>query len=118
MARVPSLRTSIETLAFVSTELHKAFKPMYAPTSSVELKQKARDLLGNRLELLVPKLDKREFIVGDAFSVVDAYLFVMLTWARKQSVRVPTELVRYADTLSQRASVKEALELEAAAKTS
>jgi glutathione S-transferase len=109
---------AIETLAFVSTELHKAFKPMYDPTSSDELKQKARDLIGKRLELLVPKLGGREFIVGDAFSVVDAYLFVMLTWARKQSVRVPAELVQYADTLSKRASVKEALELEEAAKVS
>ena len=109
---------ALETLAFVSTELHKAFKPLYDPTSSDELKQKARDLVGSRLELLVPKLGTREFIVGDTFSVVDAYLFVMLTWAPKQNVRVPTELARYADALSKRASVKEALALEEAAKAS
>jgi glutathione S-transferase len=109
---------AIETLAFVSTELHKAFKPLFDPTSSEEAKQKAKDLVAQRLQLLVPRLGQREFIVGERFTVVDAYLFVMLTWARKQGVSVPPELERYADALSQRASVKEALEMEAAAKAS
>jgi glutathione S-transferase len=109
---------AIETLAFVSTELHKAFKPLFDPTSSEEAKQKAKDLVAQRLSLLVPRLGQRKFIVGDAFSVVDAYLFVMLTWAQKQGVSVPLELSRYADALSERASVKEALQMEATAKAS
>ena len=109
---------AIETLAFVSTEVHKAFKPLFDPTSSDELKQKAKGVIAQRLQLLVPKLGQRKFIVGDAFTVVDAYLFVMLTWARKQEVSVPAELLRYADALSERASVKEALAVEATAKAS
>jgi glutathione S-transferase len=107
---------AIEALAFVSTELHKAFKPLFDPTSSAELKQKAKDLVAQRLTLLVPRLGAREFIVGDRFTVVDAYLFVMLSWARKQEVAIPAELQRYADKLGDRASVKEALAMEAAAK--
>ena len=109
---------AIEALAFVSTELHKAFKPLFDPTSPDELKQKARDLVAQRLSLLVPRLGERSFIVGDQFTVVDAYLFVMLTWARKQGVSVPAPLERYAESLSQRASVKAALELEEKAKAS
>ena len=109
---------AIEALAFVSTEIHKAFKPLFDPSSSDEVKQKAKDLVAQRLTLLVPRLGQRAFIVGDEFTVVDAYLFVMLTWAKHQGVNVPPELVRYADTLGQRASVKEALELEAKAKAS
>lgn len=109
---------AIETLAFVSTEIHKGFKPLFDPTSTEEAKQKAKSLLAQRFSLLVPRLGQRQFIVGDGFTVVDAYLFVMLTWARKQGVSVPIELERYADALSARASVKEALEMEAAAKAS
>lgn len=109
---------AIETLAFVSTELHKAFKPLFDPTSSEELKQKAKELVAQRLQVLVPVLGQREFIVGEQFTVVDAYLFVMLTWARKQGVRVPPELERYAQALNERPSVKEALAMEAAAKAS
>ncbi|MEI9938247.1 MAG: glutathione binding-like protein [Pseudomonadota bacterium] len=109
---------AIEALAFVSTELHKAFKPLFDPTSSDEVKQKAKDLVAQRLALLVPRLGQREFIVGDAFTVVDAYLFVMLTWARKQGISVPPELERYAATLNERASVKAALAMEETAKAS
>ncbi len=109
---------AIEALAFVSTELHKAFKPLFDPTSPDEVKQKAKDLVAQRLQLLVPRLGQRQFIVGDQFTVVDAYLFVMLTWAQKQGVTVPPELQHYAATLSERASVKEALALEAAPKAS
>jgi glutathione S-transferase len=109
---------AIETLAFVSTELHKAFKPLFDPTSSAEVKQKAKDLVAARLGLLVPRLGQREFIVGDQFTVVDAYLFVMLTWARHQGVNVPAELLRYWQSLSERDSVKKAVEMEAAAKAS
>lgn len=109
---------AIEALAFVSTELHKAFKPLFDPTSPDEVKQKAKDLVAQRLQLLVPRLGQRQFIVGDQFTVVDAYLFVMLTWAQKQGVTVPTELQHYAATLSERASVKAALALEAAPKAS
>ena len=109
---------AIEALAFVSTELHKAFKPLFDPTSPDEVKQKAKDLVAQRLQLLVPRLGQRQFIVGDQFTVVDAYLFVMLTWAQKQGVTVPPELQHYAATLSERASVKAALALEAAPKAS
>jgi len=109
---------AIESLAFVSTELHKAFKPLFDPSSTDQVKQKAKDLVAQRLQLLVPKLGQREFIVGEQFTVVDAYLFVMLTWAQKQGVVVPVELERYASALGRRSSVKEALELEAKAQTS
>jgi glutathione S-transferase len=91
---------------------------LFDPTSSDELKQKAKDLVAQRLSLFVPRLGQREFIVGDSFTVVDAYLFVMLTWARKQGVSVPAPFERYADALGKRASVKEALEMEDKAKAS
>jgi len=109
---------AIETLAYVSTEVHKAFKPLFDPTSSDDAKKKAKDLVAQRLTLLVPRLAQREFIVGDHFTVVDAYLFVMLTWARKQAIAVPAELSHYADKLNQRDSVKAALALEEAGKSS
>jgi glutathione S-transferase len=104
---------AIEALAFVSTELHKAFKPLFNPTSPDEVKQSAKDLIAQRLSLLVPQLGQRAFIVGDQFTVVDAYLFVMLTWALKQGVTVPAELRSYAQALGERASVKAALDREA-----
>lgn len=103
---------AIESLAFVSTELHKAFKPLFDPTSADDQKKKAKDLVSQRLTLLEPQLANRHFIVGDAFTVVDAYLYVILTWAKKSEIPMSTALSRYAQALSERPSVRAALDNE------
>ncbi len=103
---------ALETLAFVSTELHKSFKPIFNPAASEEQKTAAKALVAQRLGLLEQGLAERDFIVGDDFTVVDAYLFVMLLWAQKHGVSVPPSLTRYADTLRKRPSVSAALKME------
>lgn len=100
---------AIESLAFVSTEVHKAFKPLFNPSSTDEAKQQAREQIAKRLSLLAPK----PFVLGNEFSVVDAYLFVMLTWAEKNGVDVPPELGAYRARLAERPAVKAALAEEA-----
>jgi glutathione S-transferase len=102
----------IESLAFVSTELHKAYKPLFTPSASAEQKQKAKELVADRLALLDERLGKTEFVVGNDFSVVDAYLFVMLTWAQHHGVAVPASLARYAAKLKVRPSIQAALARE------
>jgi glutathione S-transferase len=99
----------IEWLAYVSTELHKAYKPLFDPSASEEQKKKAKDTVARRLTLLEERLSNAEFVVGDDFSVVDAYLFVMLRWAQQQGIPVPSALTRYAERLSSRPSVRAAL---------
>ena len=42
----------LETLAFISTEVHKAFKPFFAPDASAAEKAKAGEAIGARLGLL------------------------------------------------------------------
>jgi glutathione S-transferase len=103
---------AIEMLAFVSTELHKSFKPLFDPSASDESKKKARDLVAQRLGLVETKLGDRKFIVGTEFSVIDAYLFVMLMWSQKNAVAVPSALTRYAANLKERPSLQAALKME------
>lgn len=103
---------ALESLAFVSTEIHKAFKPLFDPTASDEVKTKAKEQIAKRLEHAEKMLGGRDYIVGDAFTVVDAYLFVMLMWCEKQGIKVPASLARYASKMRERPSVKESLKLE------
>lgn len=103
---------AIESLGFVSTEIHKAFKPLFDPTSSDDAKQKAKEQVAKRLSTAEKMLGDRQFIVGDEFTVVDAYLFVMLMWCEKQGINVPPALKSYAARMQERSSVKEALALE------
>lgn len=86
-------------LSFIATELHKlVFAVLYSPHAPPEAKTYAHDtLLPNRLDVLARKLaDKatdsaREpYLVGDTFTVADAYLLTVLNWASTK-----TDLTRW-----------------------
>jgi len=103
---------ALERLGFVSTEIHKAFKPLFDPSSPDEVKNKAKEQIKKRLDNAEKMLGGRDYMVGNGFSVVDAYLFVMLVWCEKQGIAIPASLQRYAAKMRERALVKEALEFE------
>lgn len=71
----------IEWLNFVSTELHKGFSPLFKPGTPEETKQTAREHLTKRLGFVAEKLQDSEYLTGNQFTVVDAYLFTVLNWA-------------------------------------
>jgi glutathione S-transferase len=100
----------LEMLAFISTELHKGFKPFFAGAPD-EDKKKAGDQLGKRFGYLAGQL-KGDFLFGPRFSVADAYLFVMLMWAKKVGLTPPEALNAYFDRVRTRPAVKLALEHE------
>ena len=98
-------------LSFIGSELHTgAFIALLRPTAPEGAKAFAREVLAERLAFLDAHLGGREFLHGQ-FSVADAYLFVMLTWARVISADLspwPT-LTAYRDRLQTRPSVAKAL---------
>lgn len=72
-----------EALNFVSSELHKSFSPFF---SGVEMDDAAREKavagIGRRAAHIESTLaDGRSFLLGEIFSVADAYAFVVLNWA-------------------------------------
>jgi len=66
-------------LAYISSEIHKNFSPMFNPTATDEVKAYARKMLTLRLEHVAKQLEGRSFL-ADNFSVADAYLFTVLGW--------------------------------------
>lgn len=72
----------IEWLNFISTEVHKNYSPLFNPAASEDTKAAARDGLNKRYAYLDGILARRDFLLGDQFSVADAYLFVVTNWAR------------------------------------
>jgi len=77
--------------AFFTGDLHPAFFPLFSPArytidpdpAALEKVQDAcRDLVRKRLGLLDDHLAGREWILGKR-SIVDAYAFPMIRWARK-----------------------------------
>lgn len=72
-----------EALNFVSSELHKSFGPFFSGTElDGDARQKAEAGVGRRVAHIERSLaDGRAFLLGDTFTVADAYAFVVLNWA-------------------------------------
>jgi glutathione S-transferase len=72
----------IEWLTYIGTELHKGFGPFFAPNSTDEAKNIARERLYVRIDFVDKALEGRPFLLGSQFTVADAYLFVVLGWSK------------------------------------
>jgi glutathione S-transferase len=104
----------IEALSFINSELHRTFTPMFRADAPEEAKQYARKNLMARLDYTQGALGNRSFLVGDAFTVADAYLFTVLGWGSyvKLDIGQWPPLQRYAETIGKRPHVIEALKAE------
>ncbi|MGH2413645.1 MAG: glutathione binding-like protein, partial [Microcystaceae cyanobacterium] len=80
----------LEALAYISTEVHKSFKPMFTGASDHE-KAKAREMVTKRLQLLADGIEG-DYLFGERPSVADCYLFVMLLWSDKFGIAIPEPL--------------------------
>ncbi|BEG78337.1 glutathione transferase GstA [Achromobacter xylosoxidans] len=104
----------VEWLNFISTELHKAFAPLFNPKTPEEWKATVNDLIAARLVYVEKKLDGQAYLMGDNFTVADAYLFTVLSWGKWVGVdigRWPT-LQSYTNRISSRPTVQAALKAE------
>lgn len=114
----PSLRPTgpmghthlLQTLAYISTEIHKSFKPFFA-NGSDEDKKKAGETIVKRMRYLDERMEG-DYLFGANASVADAYLFVMLLWAKKVGVEAPGKLGAYRDRMMQRPAVQQAMQHE------
>jgi glutathione S-transferase len=70
-----------EWLNFITSELHKNFSPLFRSTTPEDYKPVARENLAGRFSYLDKHLASRQYLMGDTFTVADAYLFVMTNWA-------------------------------------
>lgn len=72
----------MEWLNFVATEVHKSIGALFNPKMTPEMKELQLGLIGRRLGALENMLAGKSFLMGDAFSVADAYLYNVLNWGR------------------------------------
>lgn len=100
----------LETLAYVSTEIHKSFKPFFTGANEEE-KAKAEMLINKRLRWLVSRKAGR-YLFGDQPTVADFYLFVMLRWASRLNISIPEQLGAYQLRMMERPKVQSAIEFE------
>jgi glutathione S-transferase len=107
-----------EWLNFVTSELHKGFGILFNPALPENARPAVIDRLGQRLDFLAKQLDGKPYLTGDKFTVPDAYLFTVLSWAPHLKIsldRWPT-LKTYVERVAGRPQVQAALKAEGLAK--
>ena len=104
----------LELLAYISSEVHKNFGPLFYPALSEDVKKFARDNLKKRLDWLDKALGSKPFLMGEQFTVADAYLYVVLSWTRHVGIDMATwpALKRHNDRVGARPQVIAALKAE------
>lgn len=111
----------LEWLNFVATDLHKNFGPLFNPNLPQEVKEKfIIPLIKAKLTYVDNHLHHNHYLVGEDFTLPDAYLFVMLTWAhhfKLSSSEKWANLSRFFTELSDRKSIEKSLKEEGLALT-
>lgn len=101
-------------LSYLGSEVHKSFVPMFQPGSSDEAKKAATESIHQHFARLNEKLANRQYLLGDQYSVADAYLFVILGWPQHAGIDTSqySALGAYAGRIAQRQAVQNALKEE------
>ena len=103
-----------EWLNFITSELHKSFSPLFNPAMPEEAKALYRTRLGDRFKWVDGQLAGKNYLMGQDFSVADAYLFVVAGWGKHVGVDISglANLGAFMARVGARPAVQEALKAE------
>ncbi|MDB5913687.1 MAG: gst [Ramlibacter sp.] len=103
-----------EWLTFIGTELHKNFGPLFNTAMPEEAKTMAREKLANRFTFVNKELEGKDYLMGDHFTVPDAYLYTVTRWAKAMALDTSgyPNLMAHNARVEARPAVQEALRHE------
>jgi glutathione S-transferase len=102
-------------LNFLSAEVHAGcFCPLFHADIPGSAKAIFCERLGSRLAHVEHQLATTEYLVGSAFSIADAYLFVVSNWARPANVDLSSypNILRLRKRVGRRPAVKATMKAE------
>ncbi len=103
-----------EWLNFITSELHKGMGNFFNPALTDEWRKAVTDRLSLRMDWLAKQLEGKNYLMGDKFTVADAYLFVILNWAAPSKFDLSKwpVLQEYHKRVAARPKVQEAMKAE------
>ena len=103
-----------EWLNFTTSELHKTFGPIFRATTPDAFKEISRANLGKRFDWIDKQLAGKQYLMGDKFSVADAYMFTVMRWTQRINVDLAKwpNIKAYMDRVAARPKVQDALKAE------
>jgi glutathione S-transferase len=104
----------IEWLTFISSEIHKGFGPLWNPATPEAVKAATKDRLATRFAYLDETLAKQPFLMGETFTIADAYLFTVVNSTNFHAVDISSfkHLSAFQARVASRPKVQEALVAE------
>jgi glutathione S-transferase len=103
-----------EWLNFITSEIHKTYSPLFNPAVPEEYKAMAKTKLLDRYRWVDEQLEGRSYLMGDAFSVADPYLFTVTNWAKHVGLDISgfKNLAAYMQRIAARPAVQQAMKAE------
>lgn len=103
-----------EMLGYINSELHKTYSPLFKPETPAEVRQERKEYLRKRYTLLEGVLAKQPWLLGEHFTVADAYLFTVTNWAKAVELDLSgfPALLAFQKRVAARPAVQAALEAE------
>jgi len=103
-----------EWLNYIGTELHKSFSSLFNSKLPAEVKETTLAGLHKKFDYLSRELAGRKFLLGDTFTVADAYLYTILRWSRLFKIDLSEwpAIHEYIARVGQRPAVRASLQEE------
>lgn len=105
----------IEWLNFVASELHKMFSPwLFHPEYGKQAADVARGKIEGRLAFVDAHLAGQAYLLGETFTVADAYLFTVAGWTRAAGIETARwpNLEAFLQRVAARPAVRAAMQAE------
>lgn len=83
---IPGCFRLLEWLAYISSEVHKNYSPLFNPNATDDMKASAKANLARRLGFIEERLGDKPYLTGNDFTVADAYLYVVMSWSPRVGV--------------------------------
>lgn len=103
-----------EMLGYINSEIHKAYSPLFYPTTPDATREERKAYLHKRYALIEERLKGRQYLFGDTFTAADAYLYTVTRWAKFVSLDLAgfPNLLAFQERVGARPAVREALKAE------
>lgn len=111
----PARYRVLEWQAYVSSEMHKVFSPLFNPRLDPVAKRVFVDELRRKFLWIDTQLSERAYLTGAQFTLADAYLFVVAGWSRLVGLNLADlpHLQAWLAGIAARPAVRDALQAEA-----
>ena len=104
----------MEWLNFITSELHKSYGIFFKPGVTEDVKNLTRANLVKKLDFVEQHLSKNAYLMGNEFTVADAYLFTIAGWSPYVNLDLAgwPALKAYHERIAERPAVKAAMQAE------